>query len=190
MNVIAPVGLAADLAADAARHGIVTVGLVGAGQMGIDLMVQFGLMRGIRLGAASGRRLDALAAAAATAGYRPDDMVIANTPAAIDAAVESSRLALSESFHAMCAAGHIDVIIDATGNPNTGSLIAIEAIRNGKHIVMLNVEADITIGRFLKAEAAKAGVVYTGAAGDEPTATIEIIGFAQSLGLDIVAAGK
>ena len=63
-------------------------------------------------------------------------------------------------------------------------------MKNGKHIVMLNVEADITIGRFLKEEARKAGVVYTGAAGDEPACTLEIIGFAKSLGFSIVAAGK
>ena len=84
----------------------------------------------------------------------------------------------------------IDVVIDATGNPNVGTLIALEAMKNGKHIVMLNVEADITIGRFLKEEARKAGVVYTGAAGDEPAATVELIGFAQALGFEIVAAGK
>ena len=69
-------------------------------------------------------------------------------------------------------------------------MIALEAMKNGKHVVMLNVEADITIGRFLKEEARKAGVVYTGAAGDEPASTLEIIGFAQSLGFEIVAAGK
>ena len=54
----------------------------------------------------------------------------------------------------------------------------------------MNVEADITIGRYLKEEAHKAGVVYTGAAGDEPACTLEIIGFARSLGMNIVAAGK
>ena len=63
-------------------------------------------------------------------------------------------------------------------------------MKNGKHIVMLNVEADITIGRFLKEEARKAGVIYTGAAGDEPAATVELIGFAQAVGFEIVAAGK
>ena len=41
-------------------------------------------------------------------------------------------------------------------------------MKHGKHVVMLNVEADITIGRYLKAEARRAGVIYTGAAGDEP----------------------
>ena len=190
MQTIAPVGLAADILADTARRGPVTVGLVGVGQMGLDLMVQLGLMAGVRLGAAAGRRMDNLRAAAASAGYRPDDMLLTPTANAIDSAIEAGRLALCEGFETMCAAGRIDVIIDATGNPNTGSMIAREAIRNGKHVVMLNVEADITIGRLLKAEAARAGVIYTGAAGDEPTSTIELIGFAQSLGLEIIAAGK
>src|SRR5437870_4236946 len=54
----------------------------------------------------------------------------------------------------------------------------------------LKIEADITIGRCLKEEAREAGVVYTGAAGDEPACTLEIIGFAKSLGFTIVAAGK
>jgi predicted homoserine dehydrogenase-like protein len=81
-------------------------------------------------------------------------------------------------------------MIDATGNPNTGTEFALTAIANGKHIVMLNVEADITIGRHLHEQARRAGVVYTGAAGDEPAATLELIGFAQSIGLEVVCAGK
>ena len=96
----------------------------------------------------------------------------------------------SSDYKALCSAAHIDVVIDATGNPNIGTLIALEAMKHGKHVVMLNVEADVTIGRFLRDEARKAGVIYTGAAGDEPAATLEIVGFAQSLGFDIVAAGK
>jgi predicted homoserine dehydrogenase-like protein len=57
-------------------------------------------------------------------------------------------------------------------------------------MVMLNVEADITIGRLLKAEAGRAGVVYTGAAGDEPAAAVELVAFARAIGLTVVAAGK
>ncbi len=82
------------------------------------------------------------------------------------------------------------MVIDATGNPNIGTRFALDAIANGKHVVMLNVEADITIGRHLHEEARRAGVIYTGAAGDEPAATLELIGFAQSIGLDIICAGK
>ena len=190
MNGLARVGLAAELAAYAERHGDVVVGLTGTGQMGTDIVVQLSLMAGVRLGAIAGKRIASAIDAVLMSGRCRDDVVQASGASGIDAAIEAGRIAVTEDYKALCASGRIDVVIDATGNPNTGTLVALEAMRNGKNIVMLNVEADITIGRFLKAEAAKAGVVYTGASGDEPAATLEIIGFAQSLGFDIVAAGK
>ncbi len=190
MNAITHVGLAAELAARVQTRGPVTIGLAGAGQMGTDIIVQLAMMQGVRLGAVSEVRTDLATGAIRMSGRSDDDIVAADSASAIDAAIESGRVAVTEDYRALCGAGHIDVVIDATGNPNIGTTIALEAMRQGKHVVMLNVEADITIGRFLKEEARKAGVVYTGAAGDEPAAALEIIGFAQSLGFDIVAAGK
>ncbi len=190
MTTIARVGLAAEIDALAEGKGPLVIGLAGAGQMGTDIVVELSLMSGVRLGALSEVRMDAARAAAVMAGHQDGDIVSASTANDIDRAIETGKLALTESYQALCASGRIDVIIDATGNPNVGTLIALEAMKNGKHIVMLNVEADITIGRFLRDEAKKAGVIYTGAAGDEPAATIELIGFAQALGFDIVAAGK
>lgn len=187
---IANVGLAAELLAYAEKHGEVVVGLAGAGQMGTDMVVQIGLMPGVRLGALLEVNLDAARDALVLAGWNQGDIAATNTAQDIDRAIESGKVALTEDFKAMCASGRVQVIIDATGNPNVGTLIALEAFKNGKHVVMLNVEADITIGRHLAAEAKSAGVVYTGAAGDEPACTLEIMGFAQSLGFEIVAAGK
>lgn len=174
----------------AAERGPVTIGLAGAGQMGTDIVVQVALMPGLRIGAICEVKPQAAIDAAILAGHERDQTVSADTAAAIDAAIERGRIAITDDLGAMAAAGRIDVIIDATGNPNIGTLFALDVMRNGKHIVMLNVEADITIGRFLKEEARKAGVVYTGAAGDEPACTLEIISFARSLGFEIVAAGK
>ncbi|WP_156419304.1 NAD(P)H-dependent oxidoreductase [Aureimonas sp. AU12] len=181
------VGLAAELNAYAEQHGPVTVGLAGSGQMGTDMVVQLGLMPGVRLGALSELNIAGAEAALRMAG---SEFTRASSASEIDRAIEGGRVALTEDYKALCSSGRVDVVIDATGNPNVGTLIALEAFKNGKHVVMLNVEADITIGRFLREEAAKAGVVYTGAAGDEPAATIEIVGFSQSLGFDIVCAGK
>lgn len=181
---------AAELIERAKEKGPVTIGLAGAGQMGTDIVVQVAQMPGLRIGAISEVRPQAAIDAALLAGFDRSDIVTANSPAAIEAAIEAGKIAVTEDLKALAAAGHIDAIIDATGNPNIGTLFALDVMRNGKHIVMLNVEADITIGRFLKEEARKAGVVYTGAAGDEPACTMEIIGFAQSLGFEIVAAGK
>jgi predicted homoserine dehydrogenase-like protein len=179
-----------ELRAYAERKGPVTVGLAGCGQMGTDIVVQLALMPGLRLGAISEVNMKAAEDAATMAGYKAGDVARADTPSAIDRAIEQGKLALTSDLTALAAAGRIDVVIDATGNPNIGTVFALEAIKNGKHIVMLNVEADITIGRFLKAEAKSAGVVYTGAAGDEPACTLELISFAQSLGMKIVCAGK
>ena len=171
-------------------QGPITIGLAGAGQMGTDIVVQVALMPGMRIGAISEVRPQAAIDAALLAGHDRSDIVLAATASDIDRAIEAGKIAVTEDLHALAAAGRIDVIIDATGNPNIGTLFALEVMKNGKHIVMLNVEADITIGRFLKEEARKAGVVYTGAAGDEPACTLEVIGFAKSLGFNIVAAGK
>ena len=190
MERVASIGFAAAMARRAETHGPVTIGLAGAGQMGTDIVVEVTLMPGVRIGAISEVRGQAAVDAALMAGHERVGIISASSAADIDCAIEAGKIAITEDFHALCAAGRIDVVIDATGNPNIGTLIALEAMKHRKHVVMLNVEADITVGRFLKEEARKAGVVYTGAAGDEPACTLELISFAQSMGFDIVAAGK
>jgi len=169
---IAHVGLSADLLRYAQQHGPVTVGLAGAGQMGTDIVVQLSLMPGVRLGTVSEVRHESAIDAVLMTGRGRTDIVEANSGIAIDSAIEAGKVALTGDFKALCSAAHINVIIDATVNPNVGTLIALEAMKHGKHVVMLNVEADITIGRYLRQEAHKAGVVYSVAAGDEPAATI------------------
>lgn len=188
--MIGHVGLAAELAARAEKHGPITIGLAGAGQMGTDIVVQVGLMPGVRIGAISEIRMQNAVDAAVMSGRERGDVVDARSASDIDRAIEMNKIAVTDDYKALCSSGHIDVVIDATGNPNVGTLVALEAMKHGKHVVMLNVEADITIGRFLRDEADKAGVVFTGAAGDEPACTLELISFAQSCGFDIVAAGK
>ncbi|TIO95808.1 MAG: homoserine dehydrogenase, partial [Mesorhizobium sp.] len=64
------------------------------------------------------------------------------------------------------------------------------AMQHGKHLVMMNVEADVTIGCYLKQQADRLGVVYSVGAGDEPSSCMELIEFASALGYTIVSAGK
>jgi len=83
---------------------------------------------------------------------------------------------------------HVDVIVEATGNPAAGLKHARMAIANGIHIVMVNVEADVLAGPLLAREAKQAGIVYSMAYGDQPALTCELVEWAQATGL--VAAGK
>src|SRR6266480_1788782 len=86
--------------------------------------------------------------------------------------------------------GHIEVIVEATGNPAVGIKHARAAIAAGKHIVMVNVEADVLAGPLLAEEARSAGVVYSLAYGDQPALTAEMVDWARATGFRVVAAGK
>ena len=86
--------------------------------------------------------------------------------------------------------GAIDVVVEATGNPSVGIRHARAAIKAGKHIVMVNVEADVLAGPLLAEEARKAGVVYSLAYGDQPALTAEMVDWARAVGFHVVAAGK
>jgi len=84
----------------------------------------------------------------------------------------------------------LEAVSECTGDPETGARVAMEAIANGRHVVMLNVEADVVVGPILAEKARQAGVVYTLAAGDQPGAIFEMCDWATTLGFRIVCAGR
>ncbi len=84
----------------------------------------------------------------------------------------------------------VHAVVEATGVPNTGARIAVNAIHHHKHIILLNVECDCAVGPILYRMAQKEGVVYTGTKGDEPGAILDLVDFALATGFDLVAVGK
>jgi predicted homoserine dehydrogenase-like protein len=168
----------------------VRVGLIGAGQMGTDIIVQTSLMAGIEVVAAADAIPENVWAACKIAGGRARSPEVVDDASGVDRAVARGRLAVGRSYRDVCGAQSVDVVIDATGNPNVGAQVALATIAAAKHIVMMNVEADVTIGAYLASQAAAAGVVYTLGAGDEPSSTMELVNFLRGLGYPIVAAGK
>ena len=84
----------------------------------------------------------------------------------------------------------VDVVVEATGHPPAGVRHARRAVREGKDIVMVNVEADVLAGPLLAREARRAGVVYSMAYGDQPALTCELVDWGRLCGFEIVAAGK
>lgn len=181
--------LSEDLAARQAAGKPVRVGLVGCGEMGTDIVTQVTRMPGIRVAAAVD--VDPARVREAVRIAELDTKVVDCASAErIDAAIAEGHMACCADFATMLQAEGVDVVIDATGVPDIGAQVAIGAMEHGKHIVMMNVEADVTVGPYLLSRAQQAGVVYTLGAGDEPSATMELIHFARSLGAPIVAAGK
>lgn len=187
----ATTGLAADLAHRLEKTGKpIRVGLIGSGEMGTDIVTQCRQMTGIAVAAIAEINLEAAKKALRIAGHPEDGQTIAETSAPFNSALESGKAAITQDAQLVCTSPHIDVVIDATGKPAVGAEIGLTAMEHGKHLVMMNVEADVTIGTYLAREAKRLGVVYTLGAGDEPSSTMELVNFVTGLGYPIVAAGK
>jgi predicted homoserine dehydrogenase-like protein len=164
-----------ELAARAAAESPVRVGLIGAGKFGTMFLSQVPTTPGLEVAAIAD--LDPARARAACAAAGWPEALIAGTAFVDDAA-------------AMLREGGFDVAVEATGDPVAGLEHARDAIANGIHVVMVNVEADVLAGALLAHEARRAGVVYSMAYGDQPALTCELVDWARATGFDVVAAGK
>jgi predicted homoserine dehydrogenase-like protein len=173
-----------------ARGTPVTIGLIGAGQMGQEILCQVQLMKGVRAPVIAEVSFERAELALQMARLPTDRLVRAESAAAAQAAVDSDRIALVTDWRIVPQLKCVQVVVDATGSPELGVEIALQSIQAQKHIVMMNVECDVTVGPILNRKAREAGVIYTLAAGDEPAAILELYRFARALGFEVVAAGK
>lgn len=167
--------LHATLLARAAEGRPVRVCLVGAGKFGAMFLAQAPFTPGLAVTVIADLRPDAARAACRTVGW--SDERIAATVFTDDAADAIAR-------------DDVDVVVEATGHPRAGVRHARAAFAAGKHVVMVNVEADALVGPVLAAEAASAGVVHSMAYGDQPALTTEMVEWARCCGFEVVAAGK
>ena len=83
-----------------------------------------------------------------------------------------------------------DVAIEATGVPEAGARHALEAIRHGKHVAMVNKETDVTVGPMLKSLADDGGLVYTAVDGDQQGLIMGLVAWSRELGLEVLCGGK
>ena len=165
---------------------IIKTGIVGAGQMGRGMVTQMVLMNGITPAIVSDIKVENAVHAFKYAGVSDEDIVIAKTLADANAAMEAGKYVACEDANFVSQANLVECAIDATGVPDVGAKVATDAMKNKKHVVMLNVETDVVIGPYLQKE----GVIYTGSAGDEPGAVMELYSFAKAMGMNVEVMGK
>jgi len=110
--------------------------------------------------------------------------------ASLDAALKDRRTHVGEDWRALVAHPAVDIVVEATGNPMAAVDHALEAFRNGKHVVMVTVEADCFCGPMLARKAAQAGVLYSLAYGDQPALICDLVDWARAAGFPVVAAGR
>ncbi len=164
----------------------VTVGLIGAGKFGTMFLSQARLTRGMHVVAVADLDVGRAQRQLRVAGW--DDA--ATCAASLGEALARGRTHVAQDAAAVIACPEIEVIVEATGVPRAGIHHALSAIAHGKHIVMVNVEADALAGPLLARKAKAAGVVYSLAWGDQPALICEHVDWARACGFTVIAAGK
>ena len=170
----------------AAANKPVRIGQVGAGKFGTMFLSQVRLTTGMHLVGLA----DLMPARA-----KERLLGVQWSPEQIDArslgdALKTGKTHITDNAMSLIENPEIEVIIEATGDPGTGIKLCQAAINHGKHVVMVNVEADALAGPLLARQAREKGVVYSLAWGDQPALVCEHVDWARTCGFKVVAAGK
>jgi predicted homoserine dehydrogenase-like protein len=165
------------------------VAMIGAGFMGRGIALQIQkYVPGMELVAIANRHLEGARRAYQEAGVQ--ELSEVESTAQLEDSVARRRLAITEDAMIVCEAEGIDAVIEVTGAVEFGAHVALKAIENGKHVVLMNAELDGTIGPILKVYADKAGVVITNADGDQPGVIMNLYRFVKGLGVKPVLCGN
>ena len=154
------------------RNENVKVGLVGAGQMGQGIVAQVSKMYGVDLVCIIDRNQKQLDNASDR--YKKH---------------KENKILCSDSIAALDNVD-LDIVIEATGTPAAGALVAKNVLNRGINLILLNVETEATIGLALRKEAEKNNAIVTVADGDEPVAALDLYNFAKELSFDVISLGK
>lgn len=164
----------------------IRVGLIGAGKFGAMFLSQVRRTPGMHLLAVADLDPARVRSALAETGWPAEQYGVTSSAKAL----AQGKTWITDDAVALINAGGLDVVIESTGVPEAGIHHALTAFERGRHVVMVNVEADVLAGPYLKMKADRAGVVYSLAYGDQPSLIAEQVDWARAAGFEVVAAGK
>ena len=174
----------------AAEDEPIRVGIIGAGKFGAGVVAQLSQMQGIEASIIADLDLKRARYAYTASRVPEDDIREVGSTGEAEQAILEGRPAVTQDGLMLTQCDLVDVVVEATGVPPVGARMAYGAITHHKHVVMVNVEADVTVGPILSSLAHSADVVYTLVDGDQPGSTMNLVEWAKTLGFEIVAAGR
>ncbi len=174
------------LRARAAAGRPVRVGLIGAGKFGSMYLSQAPRTPGIHLVAIADLSPERARESLARVGWEASRSQVSS----FQEAARDGTTFLTDDSDALIASDHVEIVIDATGSPAAGIHHVLQCCRYGKHVIMVNVEADVLAGPYLARKAAESGILYSMASGDQPALIAELVDWSRTVGLEVVCAGK
>jgi predicted homoserine dehydrogenase-like protein len=167
----------------------IRVAMVGAGYMGRGIALQIlSAMPGLRLVAIANRTVVKAEQAYRDAGVASVRHIA--TVAELERAMSANEYAVTDDASILCQTGAVEAIIETTCDFEVGARVVLDAIANGKHVVLMNAEVDSTVGPILKVYADRNNVVYTYTDGDEPGVAMNLFRFVDSIGYRPVLMGQ
>ncbi len=174
------------LKARAAENRPVRVAIIGAGKFGSMYLSQVPRTPGIHLVAVVDLSPSRAKESLTRVGWEESRF----SATSLQDAAKSGATFVTDDAEKTISSDYVDIVIDSTGSPAAGIRHALLCIEHRKHIIMVNVEADVLAGPLLARKAAEAGVIYSMASGDQPALIAEMVDWSQTIGLDVVCAGK
>ncbi|KAB2571145.1 hypothetical protein DBV05_g10189 [Lasiodiplodia theobromae] len=167
----------------------IQIGIIGAGKFGSMFISQSHRTTGMRLAGIADLSAERAMAALKRTGF-PAEKYDATGTMSLEKGLKSGKTTITTDSAKLIATPGIDVILEVTGNPAAGIKHALLCCEHKKHIVMVNVEADVLAGPLLAQKAREAGIIYSMAYGDQPALIAELVDWARAAGFDVVCAGK
>ena len=171
----------------AALDSPIRTSIIGIGSIGKGLVYQCHLTPGFQPVAIADIHLDRAVDCARWMGV-PHEVV--ETDAACAETVRAGKLAVTRDGGIAARAEGADVMIEASNAVLPGAMHAKEAIDAGKHVVMMNFEAELMYGPWLLKRADEKGLVYTCSDGDQPTAIKQLVDDITFWGFELVMGGN
>ncbi|MEE8355704.1 MAG: hypothetical protein V3R33_00205 [Anaerolineales bacterium] len=172
------------------EHNPIRVGASAIEWMGSGLLAAFAHVPGMEISAVANADVQEGVDAFIAAGTERDNITISDDLSEINDAILGGRRVVTADPRLLAQLESLDIVTDSTWSPAIGADVADACIENGKDVVLVNIEADVTVGRILKKKAADAGVLYSVSSGDEPGCLMELFDYVKSLGYEVITIGK
>ena len=164
----------------------VRIGLIGAGKFGSMVLSQAQKIEGLHVVAIADLAVARVRQSLARVGWLEERFIATS----VGEAVRKGTTFVTDDVAALLNCEEIECVIEATGHPIAGTRHALACIEHDKHVVMVNVEADVMVGPILAEKARRKGLIYSMAYGDQPALICELVDWVRSCGFELVAAGK
>lgn len=168
----------------------IRIGAHGAGWMGSGFVAAVGHVPGMEVAVLADADVQAARQSFFAAGVPSEQIIECSAAGPAMDALRSGRRVITADPTLAAQVAAIDIVTDVTPSPASGAEVAYAGIRGGKDVVLVNIEADVTVGRILKKLAAEAGVLYSVSSGDEPGCLMELWDYVRLLGFEPVVIGK